>query len=526
MNEVYQQLISILYGIWQRRNFALVTAWAISVVGWFAVAQIPNQYAASSRIYVDTQSMLNTLMEGMTANTDVLQQLNMVRQTLISRPNMEKVARMTDLDLQAKNESELESIVVDLQKRINLQSSGVNLFRLSFEDEDPELSKRVVQSLLTLFVEANMGASRKDLAGTRRFLDEQIRKHEKELAAAERRKAEFQQQNLGFLPGESSYFDKLQGARGDLVVANANLEEAKLRRNELNRHLKGIPPYISATGSAGVPVAGVSSDLPQRIAAKQRRLDELRERGYKDQHPDVVIMKDTIASLQEEYDQEQKIMAERLESGDVGAVVPGSNVVPNPVYEQLKVRLIEMETQIASLQGRLEQRQRAVESLEAMAQRVPEVEAEMARLNRDYSIIKANYEKLLQRRESARLAQDMETKTDGVQIRVIDPPQVPQIPSSPNRLLFLSGVLLVAIGAGVAVAFLLSQLHTTFTTTQRLRDTFSLPVLGSISAIDGEKENRARRRNLLAFGIGTAGLFGAYAGVILIEILRGNLLVA
>lgn len=526
MNEVYQQLISILYGIWQRRNFALVTAWIVSGVGWFAVAQIPNQYAASTRIYVDTQSMLNTLMQGMTANTDVLQQLNMVRQTLINRPNMEKVVRMTDLDLQARNESELEAIVTDLQKRVNLQSSGVNLFRLSFEDENPVLSRRVVQSLLTLFVEANMGASRRDLAGTRRFLDEQIREHEKELIAAERRKAEFQQQNLGLLPGQSSYFDKLQSARSELVMANANLEDARLRRNELNRHLKGIPPYISAAGSSGVPSAGVSSDLPQRLAAKQRRLDELRERGYKDQHPDVVIMKETIASLKKEYEQEQQLMAERLESGDVGAVVPGSNVVPNPVYEQLKVRLIDMETQIASLQGRLEQKQKVVESLEAMSQRVPEVEAEMARLNRDYNIIKANYEKFLQRRESARLAQDLETKTDGIQIRVIDPPQVPKVPSSPNRLLFLSGVLLMGIGAGVAVAFLLSQLHTTFTTAQRLRDTFSLPVLGSISAIDGENERRARRRNVMAFAIGTAGLFGAYAGVVLIEILRGNLLVA
>ncbi|RMF12584.1 MAG: chain length-determining protein [Alphaproteobacteria bacterium] len=526
MNEVYQQLISILYGIWQRRNYALITAWVVTVIGWFAVAQIPNQYEASARIYVDTQSMLNTLMKGMTANTDVLQQLNMVRQTLISRPNMEKVVRMTDLDLRAKNESELEAIILDLQKRISLQSSGVNLFKLGFEDKDPELSKKVVQSLLTLFVEANIGASRKDLAGTRRFLDEQIRKHEQELAAAERRKAEFQQKNLGFLPGESSYFDKLQEARSDLVVANAALEEAKLRRDELNRHLKMIPPYVVTAGAGGVPTVGGGSDLPQRIAAKQRRLDELRERGYKDQHPDVVIMKETIEALRKEYEREQRAMVERLEKGDSDSVVPGSGMVPNPVYEQLKVRLIEMETQIASLRGRLEQKQQAVEKLEAMAQRVPEVEAEMARLNRDYNIIKANYEKLLERRESARMAQDLETKTDGVQIRVIDPPQVPQIPSSPNRLLLLTGVLLLGLGAGIAVAFLLSQLHTTFPNVQRLRDSFSLPVLGSISALVSERERRMQMRNMVAFGIGAAGLFGAYTGVILIEMLRGNILVS
>jgi polysaccharide chain length determinant protein (PEP-CTERM system associated) len=185
-----------------------------------------------------------------------------------------------------------------------------------------------------------------------------------------------------------------------------------------------------------------------------------------------------------------------------------------------------METLIAGLQGRVDQHRRTVEQLESMAQRVPEVEAELARLNRDYETIKANYEKLLQRRESARLAQELESKTDGVQIRVIDPPQVPKLPSSPNRLLFLSGVLIVGLGAGIGVAFLMSQLHTTYATVQRLRENFVFPVLGSISAIMTEEEQRLHRRNLMAFGIGIVGLFGAYGGVLLIEALRGNLLVA
>lgn len=527
MNEIYQQIVAIGYGIWQRRTYALITAWVVSAIGWFLVAQIPNKYEASARIYVDTETMLNNLMRGIAVNTDMMQQLSMVRQTLISRPNMEKVVRMTDLDLNAKNENELEAIIVDVQKRIGLAVSGANLFKLSYEDPDPQLSKKVVQSLLTLFVEANIGASRKDLTGTRRFLDEQLRKHEQELTAAERRKAEFQQKNLGMLPGDSNYFQKLQDSRQQLVVATADLEDAKVRRNEMKRQLANVPPYITAASNAGgPPIGGTVSDLPQRIAAKQRRLDELRERGYKEQHPDVIIMKETIAELQKEFAKEQTMIVEQMEKGEGGPIPGGSAVAPNPIYEQLKIRLIDMETLIAGLQGRVDQHRRTVEQLEGMAQRVPEVEAELARLNRDYETIKANYEKLLQRRESARLAQELESKTDGVQIRVIDPPQVPKLPSSPNRLLFLSGVLIVGLGAGIGVAFLMSQLHTTYATVQRLRENFVFPVLGSISAIMTEEEQRLHRRNLMAFGIGIIGLFGAYGGVLLIEALRGNLLVA
>lgn len=523
MNEIYQQIISTLLAIWRRRAFALISAWIVCTAGWLFVAQIPNKYEATARIYVDTQTMPNTLMRGIAADSNVLQQVNMIRQTLISRPNMEKVVRMTDLDLNAKDDAELALIVDSVMEKIKLSASGINLFNLSYEDPDPEVSKKVVQSLLTLFVEENIGANRKDLAGTKRFIDEQIRDHERELEAAERRTAEFQQKNLGFLPGDANYFSTLQAARSDLVSADAALREARLQRNELGRQIAGIPPFVTATGGLGPPIGGGSSDISQRMASKQRRMDELLERGYKPDHPDVKLMRQTIEDLKREYAKEQKEFQGQADSGEATVVPGGGSVVPNPIFEQVKIRLIESETQIATLQDRLNQKRAQVRNLEEMAQRVPAVEAEMARLNRDYATIKGNYEKLLQRRESARLAQDLETKSDGVQIRVIDPPDVPRVPSSPNRFLFLTGVLLIGLASGVFVAFLMSQIHTTFNTTQRLADAFGFPVLGSVTVILSEQERRTNMRNMIAFTVGLVGLFVAYGGVILIEVIRGTI---
>jgi polysaccharide chain length determinant protein (PEP-CTERM system associated) len=524
MNEVYQQLISTLLAIWQRRAYVLVTAWMVCTAGWLFVAQIPNKYEATARIYVDTQTMLNTLMRGIAADTDVMQQINMIRQTLISRPNMEKVVRMTDMDLGAKDDADLEKIVNEVKDKIKLSAQGVNLFNLSYENQDPQAAKKVVQSLLTLFVEENIGANRKDLAGTRRFIDEQISKYEQDLDAAERRMAEFQQKNLGFIPGSNSnYFATLQQARADGTVADAALREARLQRDELQRQLTGVPPFITATGGLGPPIGGASSDISQRIAMKQRRLDELLERGYKEDHPDVKIMRETIADLQKQFDKDQKSFQAKVTAGDMTAAQSGGNVVPNPIYEQIRIKIIDQQTQIATLQDRYNQKRGDIVRLEGMAQRVPAVEAELARLNRDYTTIKGNYEKLLQRRESARLAQDLETKSDGVQIRVIDPPDVPRVPSSPKRLLLVSGVLLIGLGAGIVVAFLLSQIHTTYNTTQRLGDALGLPVLGSITVILSEQEKRLQLRNLIAFSVGLAGLFLTYGGVVTIEIIRGTI---
>ena len=519
MNDVYQQLISTLLAIWRRRMYILVSAWIVCTAGWLFVAQIPNKYEATARIYVDTQTMLNTLMRGIAADTDVIQQINMIRQTLISRPNMEKVVRMTDMDLNAKTDADLDKLVTEVTQKIKLSAQGINLFNLSFEDQDPQVAKKVVQSLLTLFVEENIGANRKDLAGTRRFIDEQISKYEQDLDASERRMAEFQQKNLGFMPGNANYFATLQTARGDLAVAEAALREARLQSAEMGKQLTGIPPFITATGGIGPPIGGASSDISQRIAMKQRRLDELLERGYKEEHPDVKLMRQTIADLKKEYAKDQKAYA----TGDVSAMQAEGNVVPNPIYEQIKVKMIEQQSQIATLQDRYDQKRAEIQKLQEMSQRVPAVEAEMARLNRDYTTIKENYQKLLQRRESARLAQDLETKSDGVQIRVIDPPNVPRVPSSPKRLLLVSGVLLIGLGVGIVVAFVLSQIHTTFNTTQRLQDAFGLPVLGSVTVILTEQEKRLHVRNLIAFSVGLAGLFLAYGGVVTIEIIRGTI---
>jgi hypothetical protein len=152
-----------------------------------------------------------------------------------------------------------------------------------------------------------------------------------------------------------------------------------------------------------------------------------------------------------------------------------------------------------------------------MASLIPDVEAELSRLNRDYALIKTNYDQLRQRQESARMARDLETKAQKVQYRIVDPPKVPLKPSAPNRPLFLAGVLFAGLGAGAAFAFLLSQLHQTYSTVGRLRSAFTLPVLGSITIITSAADRWRRARELVGFSLVAASLFAAFFGLLAIE---------
>ena len=191
--------------------------------------------------------------------------------------------------------------------------------------------------------------------------------------------------------------------------------------------------------------------------------------------------------------------------------------IPNPVHEQIKLQIVQQHATIAALKRRLSKEQEEVAKWLKMAGLVPKVEAELTRLDRDYMIVKKNYEQLRSRKESAKLAHELETKAQKVQFRIIDPPQVPITPSGPNRPLFLTIVLLAGIAGGIGFAFLLVQINSTFANVQEMRAKFTLPILGSISAIMSTRERRRQVREISGFAFVALSLIIAFGSLQAIE---------
>jgi hypothetical protein len=148
------------------------------------------------------------------------------------------------------------------------------------------------------------------------------------------------------------------------------------------------------------------------------------------------------------------------------------------------------------------------------------VEAQLAQLNRDYLINKENYEKLVQRRESAKLSGDLSSATDMMSFRVVDPPSAPVTPIGPNRPRLYSLVFAGALLAGLGSALLLSQIRPTFLSQNSLREVTSMPILGSIGMNWTDQQKIMRKRRLYAFGVAVATLFTAYGGVLTFTLLR------
>ena len=531
MNNLVVQISGYIYGIWRRRWYVIAAAWAISGAGWMMVSNLPDRYEASTRIYVDMDTMLGPLMKGLAVEMNLFQQIDIMRRTLLSRPNLEKIILMTDLDLKIKGDEAKEQLVQELKAKISVKQQGRNLFQISYEDVERGVTKRVVQAVMQIFVEGNLGASRKDMETTRSFLDDQIRDYERQLIETEGKRAKFKRNNMGLLPGDRNYYEHMQVVRKKFSETTGQIEEASMIRDELVQQMKEVPQYLEVAKednlsfqASGGPI-GPDSDYHVRILELQKTIDSLLTQ-YTENHPDVVSTKRRLAELQKKLDGASKAMAAaNIEGPDKSkppVAAPNKKLVSNPVYEKVKLQIVQQEGVLAALKHRAKKQKQGVERWEKMAKLVPQVEAQLAQLNRDYAIVKKGYEELRQRQESAKLARDLETKAQKVQFRIIDPPKLPVKPRGPNRPVMFVALLFAGFIVGVSVAFLLSQIKTTFTNIQKLRETFTVPVIGKISTIVSPLEKRKRLRGNIGFSLACLSLFGAFSVLVGVEVIGAS----
>ena len=505
MDQVLQQFLGYAKAAWRRRWWGVVVAWLVCIVGWTWVMMMPDRYQASARVYVDTQSLLQPLLTGLTVAPNVEQQIILMTRQLVSRPTLEKVARMTDLDVKAKTPEQTEAMLDDLASKIAIADAGrENLYTISYQDANPELARKVVQSLLTIFVETSLGKTRQDISSSQRFIEEQLQQYQQKLVEAENALTEFKRKYIGMMPGQGGdYYAKLAETSTLLRQAQLDQQEAVNRRNQLKRQLADEEPELTAAAAA----APTNSEIDNRIQALQRQLDQLRMQ-FTDLHPDIQSTKRLIAQLEA---QKKAEIAQR-KADPVGARIQ------NPVYQQLTIAIAEADATVSSLGARVAEYQRRYNELRSASNMIPQVEQEYTQLMRDYDVYKKNYDELLARRESVTLSGEVESKTDTVEFRVIDPPFVPSEPSWPNRPLLLSLVALGGLGAGIAVAFLLSQLRRTVTDRRVLRELTGLPVLGGVSRVDTPETLRRRRKGLLTYLAALGSLIAAYGGVMVLQL--------
>lgn len=507
MEQMISQLLIGLQGIWKYRWLAMLVAWLVALAGWTKVALLPDDYQTTARVFVDTQSILKPLLSGMTSVPNIEQQVAIMSRTLLSRPNIDRVMRMVDMDLNGKTARDHEQLADELLSKIRISSTGsYDIYTISYNHRDPRMVRDVVQSLLTIFVEGSFRGKSGESHKAVQFIDEQIKSYEEKLVAAENAVKEFKLRNSTLLPRQGvDYSGQVLQSADALNAARLELLEAEQASLAIQAQIRGDAPVIDIQPDA----AQIDNpDIDGRIAALNKNLDALRMQ-YTELHPDIIAARRLITQLEQRKQEENKLHP---------ATDPGKNF--SPMLQQLKVAQAEADARVASIQARVQEYSLRHQRLVAQANAVPEVESELAQLNRDYLINKDNYEKLVGRREAAKLSGELSATTEMMSFKIIDPPTIPLVPVGPNRLLLSSLVLGAALLTGIAAALMVSQIRPTYLNPADLRNSTGLPVLGTVSMNWTSGQRIRRKRGRYAFGAILASLFAAYATVLAATSLR------
>lgn len=500
MNGIYDEILVGLHSVWKRRWLALAIAWGVALAGWLVVSMIPARYESQAKIVVQSSTLLPETV-GITS-TDRAQAVEQVRQTLTSAVNLQKVVRATDLGKNARSEDEVAAIASGLSKKIEITAKQDNLFEIAAEAREPRLARQIVQKMIDLFIDGSLSGGRIETGQALKFLDQQIATRSQQLAEAEAKRAGFQSKFAAVLPGAGTIDQRLDAARAEMARIDGDLAAAQSALAAVNGQMAATPAQTRTPGQV------VTGGGDGRAAAIRAQIADGAARGWTDNHPDMIALRQQLA---------------RTPDSSGGSRTIAGTTSPNPMYLSLRSMQAEKQAVANALAARKSALQAQINSVVANQASNPALAAEQTEVERNYTVLKAQYDKLLADREEVRLRGQAQSLGNSVKISVIDPPSAPSAPAAPNRPLLLTLVLLVAAAAGAGAAFALGQLKRTFATAPRLAAASGLPVLGSIGEVITRSEKAQRAKQLKLFYGGSAALAGLYALLIVVEFVQRGL---
>jgi polysaccharide chain length determinant protein (PEP-CTERM system associated) len=438
MDQMLRMILDELRGAWRFRWPAMALAWVIALGGAAYVLKLPDLYEARAQVFLDTS---DPLAQGRRdGDADAQMRVAFVRQTLLATPNVERVARATDLDLRAATPDEFQRLVAQLQRNISVRSGAegvrrgasrfqANLYNITYRDPNRQAAERVVQVLLNTFQEQSLESDLRDDLQALRFLDSQVETLRQRLEASEGAMADFRRQHGGMLPGETGgFFGRLATLQEQLRQTRSDMQIAIDRRTAL-------AAQVRAAGSGEESGAGGSLvELELQVMEAQRRLDEMQLR-YTDVHPSVIAARETMNALQARLDARREELGPLLDTG-----ATGGTVVAN-----VRIALAQAEVNVAELRARERDLVERIGELQQLLDSAPQLEAELAGLTRDYQVLRSQYDGLLQRREQLNFEIDRKRQGRQLEFRIIEPPFSGQTPVAPDRPRLLLMVLVAAL---------------------------------------------------------------------------------
>ena len=473
----------------RRYLFIAVSLFCLSVIVWGSYI-MPKTYEAKSTVFIE-RNVIKSLVQGIVVTPSIEERLRVLTYAMMSRNMLLKVINAMDLDIKAKNQASMESMVKDFQDNTKIMVKGNDLFVVSYRGENPKIVRDYVNTLVSEYIEENISSKRQEAFGANKFLSDQIDFYKKKIEEAEERLMSFRREKgLTLATDERTLVSSIKQNKDEMENTEVKIKELEAKKAKMKQQLSGEEPFTVAI----IDNKEKGGNLSIRLKMLEQKIPMLLTR-YTEKYPEVIKTRAEIETIKKQIEaQKQSQGAENASEGDLGS---GTSMM-NPLYQQLKEDLFRTDSEIDSLKAKITILNIRLKKSESEMQNIPKEKKDLADFERDRNTHQKIYEQLLSRLGRAEVSEQMEVQDKGTTFRVVDPAILPTRPVSPNRVLLILIGIAAGAAAGVGAVLLGDYLDNSIRDIDTLKSQLGLQVLAVIPKIttddDIKKEQRLDRR--------------------------------
>jgi len=519
----------------RRRWYILPVAVGTALITVVALYQLPNRYTSESILFVVEQQVPQRYVTP-TSSTELAEALPAMTQEVLSRSRLLELVEQFDLYPSRRKGLLPEEIDALMRQDIKIDPLAPTpghkskAFKISFTAAKAILAQQVTSKLTSLFIQENLKTRGDQARNTTSFLHERLAIARQSLEKQEGLLRDFKTKNLGELPEQQQgNLAILGGAQLQLQNISTNLNRAQQQRVYLESLINGYRRLLvraSATTGHDPNRPETSRPVTPYQIAKDKLVQLQVQRAkllieYQPKHPDVLAINREIAAQQAVVDALNPTAAENREpvSTEPTQVTQQASSVPlqsetDASIAQLNSQLESNRVEIANLVKEEAQQKTLISAYQSRLNLTPVREQQLAGILRDYELSKQDYADLLGKEQQSQLAMSLEQQQAGQQFRLVEPPSLPALPSSPQRLKISLGGIGAGLLLGLVFAVLAELKSPVFYTENDVSQRFSIPLVVGFPVLRGPKDIRGRMWSRVFECVGGAVLF---IGVLIAE---------